>query len=237
VPTAQNSSTAAPSFTVSTAAPLNTSTAAPVLPDGCPADPSVERAEKCVAIKAYIQCVTWDVVCFFIAGLALALAGFRLYRVALAFIGVVLSYYFIFPLLAEHTSLSSTVCWVIMAICGLALAVLFYLLSDTVGVFAMGFFLGALFASSLLMFLAYWPDAKIWIDEHNSWFGKVVMAVLGLAYGIVSVYKKDQTIVNSTAFAGSFFIRGGIRAARITQHHTTPHHTTTLRTDFEVPII
>ena len=204
--TAPNSSTAAP-FDISTATPMNISTAAPSFDaTACPANPSVENAAKCAEIKAYIQCVTWAIVCFFIVGLALATVGFRLYKVALAAIGFVLSYFLIYPALAEHTDLSVTVCWVIMVVCGLALAVVFYFLSDTVGIFAMGFFLGALFASTLLMFLAYWPEAKTWIDAHNVWFPKLCMAVLGLAYGIVSLKSKDSTIVSSTSFAGSFLI-------------------------------
>jgi len=174
----------------------------------CPADPGAE-APNCPEIQFYTECAHWDVVLFLLVGVALALLGFKVYRFAIAGGGLVVSYFVVYPLLAAHTTLGSTVLYVLMVIIGLALAVIFYVLANNLGVFVMGLFLGALLAASTLMLLENVPDVKVWVEAHD-WFPKVFLVLGALVYAVYAIRHRNETVVSTTSFIGSFLIGDGV---------------------------
>ena len=147
------------------------------------------------AIKLYKECVTWDSIVFLILGLALAFAGYKFWKVisplfscrgrnfavrthlcsllhgsmqiACGLMGLVVSYWWIYPILIQHSGLDDGPCWGIAiaignvthasfrtatlirsspraCVTGVVLAIGLWYFADPIGIFCMGFMLGVL---------------------------------------------------------------------------------------------
>jgi len=174
-----------------------------VAPTMCPANWQTCSADL-YKYKVYRDCIEWDTVLFFVVGLFLAFGGYKLYKVACAAIGFVVPYIFL-PSLKSQTDLSPTVCYIIIFAVGVLLAALFWFLADSVGIFAMGFVLGALLGWSILMLLCMIDDVNKWFNEH-SWARPALILVLAIGnalYGIQSS-EKMNTVVSATSLLGSY---------------------------------
>jgi hypothetical protein len=202
----------------------------------CPAEPGAE-APNCPDVHLYPACARWDVILFLLVGIALAFVGFKIYRFAIACGGLVVSYFVFYPLLAAYTDLSQTVLYVLMIVIGLVLAVMFYFLADTLGIFVMGIFLGALIAGGTLLLLENIPDAKTWIQAQD-WFPKIVLVVGALFYAVYALRHRNETVVSTTSLIGSFLIGDGISwlLGNSQPHFLLQNYVGAMGTDSDSPI-